>query len=197
MSFKLIVISPPKTHRNEISILCNLFENGLQILHVRKHGLSRQELRNYIDKIPSKFHKRLVIHSHYSLLKEFNLKGIHLTERTRIKSIPSWFDPKKHTLSASFHSINSLERIQRKYDYVFLSPIFNSISKKKYKGAFTEADLKILLKKQRNVIALGGIEPGVLKKIQELKFAGAAALGFIWENKSPLGADLKLISKIK
>jgi len=197
MSFKLIVISPPTDHAHELKLLCRLFENGLQVFHIRKPGLSKKDLRKYIEEIPSRFHRRLVIHSHPTLLKEFELKGLHLTERTRIKKVSSFYGPKKHSLSASFHSIAAINKSKRRYDHVFLSPVFNSISKKNYRSSFTELALEIFLKEHRNVIALGGTEPATIKKIQELGFAGAATLGFVWESKDPPRAYQQLISKIK
>ncbi len=197
MSFKLIVIAPPASVKNEIKIICKLFSNGLQALHVRKPLFSKTELHNYLLQIPTAFHKKITIHSHYTLLKAFNLKGVHLTERARKKKLPSSYNPKKHSLSASFHSLKDIHNSKRNYDYIFLSPIFNSISKKNYKSSFKEADLKEFLKTNKNIIALGGVTSATIKKTKKLNFKGAATLGFIWENEDPVKAYKQLASKIK
>ena len=42
------------------------------------------------------------------------------------------------------------------YDYVFLSPIFDSVSKQGYQAAFEPAELRALLPAPCPVIALGG-----------------------------------------
>lgn len=197
MSFKLIILTAPSSLKNEEKLICNLFDNGLLMLHVRKPNFSKNKLKNYISELPAKYHKRIVIHSHYSLLKEFNLKGIHLTEKSRKKKLSAGFNPKKHSLSASFHSISDIQNYKRKYDYVFLSPIFNSISKKGYGSNFTEPELKEFLKKNKNIIALGGVSPATIRKLKAMSFYGAATLGFVWENKNPLKAYKQLVSKIK
>lgn len=197
MSFKLIVISPSTHLKNELRDISALFSAGLKIFHIRKPGLSKSELRDYIQGIPKKYHKRLVIHSHYVLLKEFDLRGIHLPEKNRKKKLPDSFDSKKHHVSASFHAMVDVERNKRKYDYIFLSPVFNSLSKKNYKSAFAKEDLIPFLKAHKNVVALGGIEPGTLLTANILRFKGAATLGFIWESKDPVKAYRQLASKIK
>src|ERR1700757_3897381 len=107
MSFKLIVITPEKTSSREIALVTSLFENGLQLLHVRKPQATENELRDYLKQIPKRFYKRIVIHSNYKLAKEFDLKGIHLTEKARKeKRINSSFK----IVSTSFHTtINVLK----------------------------------------------------------------------------------------
>jgi thiamine-phosphate pyrophosphorylase len=187
----------PSPVKNETKLICNLLNNGLQILHVRKPEFSKTELKNYLAGIPVNYHKKIVIHSHYSLLKEFNLKGIHLTEKSRKKKLPAYFNMQKHSLSTSFHSIKEIQSSKRKYDYIFLSPVFNSISKKGYKSNFTEQELKVFLKEKKNIIALGGTIPAVMKKLKRMNFKGTAALGFVWGNKNPLKAYRQLASKIK
>ncbi|HWY38863.1 MAG TPA: thiamine phosphate synthase [Bacteroidia bacterium] len=195
--FHIILLTPEGYHDKEIHILNELFLAGLDTLHVRKPGFSKQKLRDYLAGIPRRFHKKTVIHSHYSLLKEFDLKGIHLTEKTRRKKLPVFFNRKKHALSASFHSIHDVKSSRRKYDHIFLSPVFNSISKKNYKSIFDREELTGFLRNKNNITALGGISDKNIKLVKQMGFAGAAVLGFIWENKSPRQAYKKLASKIK
>jgi len=61
------------------------------------------------------------------LLNEFNIKGIHLNEKNRREGILEKFY--SDIRSTSFHSIEDLVADKSKYEYVFLSPIFDSISK--------------------------------------------------------------------
>jgi thiamine-phosphate pyrophosphorylase len=197
MSFRLIVITPPATLKNEVDLVEQLFKNGLQTLHVRKPGMSRSAFRAYLGQFRQQHHRRMVIHSHYSLLHEFSLKGAHLTEKSRRRPLPAAYRPKLHTLSASIHSVEELNRLRRKYDYIFLSPVFNSISKKGYESSFTETELLAACSGEAKVIALGGTSPATISRLQKMNFAGAAALGFIWENSEPLLAYRKLVSKIK
>jgi thiamine-phosphate pyrophosphorylase len=195
MGFELIVITLEQNHPKEIETITSLFELGLQRLHVRKPNANTEELREYIQCIPKHFHKIIVIHSHYELTKEFNLKGIHLTEKAReLKSKGNQYK----IVSTSFHTTKDILKSRRKYEYVFLSPVFDSISKQGYKSNFKLEDLKSFLKSNKNkVIALGGINQQNINQAKEMGFSGAAVLGYIWGSKNPIENYKKLLSKIK
>jgi thiamine-phosphate pyrophosphorylase len=197
MGFELIVITSPTTIPDEAKLIIDLFKVGLKKLHVRKPGFSKKELEEFISRIPKKYRRRLVLHSHYSLASQFSVGGIHLTERTKTKSLPPAYNKRKHSLSASFHSLNDIVRARRNYDYILLSPIFDSISKAKYKSAFRLEELEVFLHKHSNVIALGGIDHKTLRLAQLAGFKGAALLGYIWQSRNPVKAFEKLRSKIK
>lgn len=195
MSFELVVITSEKDFPKEAEVICNLFTKGLKTLHIRKPNASLNELRDYISNIPKPFHKRIVIHSHYQLAKEFKLKGIHLTEKARKVKFRA-NDLK--IVSASFHSTTDILKSRRKYEYVFLSPVFDSISKQGYTSNFTNDELTLFLKKtKQHVIALGGISDKNIQAVKKLNFSGTAALGYIWESKNPLERYKKLFLKIK
>jgi len=190
--FLLLVITPEKDHPKEIEIITSLFENGLKTLHVRKPDFTEDELRAYLQEIPKKFYKKIVIHSHYKLSSEFNLKGVHLTEKNRKQKIRN-----VKVTSASFHSMVEILKSRRKYEYIFLSPIFNSISKQGYKSNFDLDELESFLKRKKNVIALSGINTKNIEIVKQMSFAGAALLGAIWEDKKPLVVYQELVSKIE
>ena len=183
MGFRVIVITPEKNHPKEIELITFLFEGGLKILHIRKPNFSEDEFRTYLQQIPKKFYSKIVIHSHYKLAKEFSLKGIHLTEKARkLKRINTSYK----IISTSFHAIEEVLKSRRNYKYVFLSPVFDSISKQGYKSNFNLKELKPFLEKRKNIIALGGIDIENIKSIKQTGFAGAAVLGSIWESKNPV-----------
>ena len=75
---KIIVISNPVNINGEFEFLNQLFSLGLEYFHIRKPGFNYSDLRNYIKDIPSKYHNRIILHSHFELLNEFELKGIHI-----------------------------------------------------------------------------------------------------------------------
>ena len=73
------------------------------------------------------------------------------------------------------------------YDYVFLSPIFDSISKAGYKSSFTEEMLKDASSKgiiDKKVVALGGVTLDMIPYLKELNFGGAAMMGGVLLNKA-------------
>lgn len=197
MSLKLIVISPPIIHSEEVLQVYRLIESGLKKYHIRKPGISKKELERYILSFSKKYRRKLVLHSHYSLAKKYDLGGIHLTENTRRKKLPASFNAKRHSLSASFHKIAEAEKRADRYDYIFLSPVFDSISKAGYTARFKEAELIELNKKHKNIFALGGVTPSTISKLSKLGFRGVASLGYIWEGKDPVRNYKRLVLKIK
>lgn len=192
----IIVISSQKTVANEHEILRQLFENGLLTFHLRKPGYKKKQLKQYIDRIPVKYHNRVVIHSHHDLIVKYNLQGIHFNSKKRKKSIAaSWkkyrFRRKKPymTFSTSFHKLVNIDSFSGKYNYVFLSPIFDSISKKDYQSGFSKYSLDNAIKYSKyDVYALGGIDETKIHEILELGFSGAALYGHIWTNENPVQA---------
>ncbi|HXD94336.1 MAG TPA: thiamine phosphate synthase, partial [Bacteroidia bacterium] len=85
---------------------------------------------------------------------------------------------------------------RRKYEYVFLSPVFDSISKTGYKSNFDLENLKPFLKKHKNVIALGGVNTKNIELIKQVGFSGAAFIGAVWQNKNPAKSYKELVLKI-
>jgi len=84
-------------------------------------------------------------------------------------------------ISTSFHELHDVIHNEENYEYVFLSPIFNSISKKGYNAAFDMDELKDALTKcTHSVIALGGMDKGKQEIVRKLGFAGMGVLGAVW-----------------
>ncbi|MFT2008927.1 thiamine phosphate synthase [Pontibacter sp. 13R65] len=188
---KLIVITTPVPFAGEIPLVCQLLELGLETLHVRKPGFSYQEMQNYLNEIPLPYHSRLMLHSHHELAQECQLKGLHFPVAARATATTI---PKQQLLfSTSFHKLGELYQPQPLFDYAFLSPIFNSISKVGYQAAFTpEAVQEALQKATVPVVALGGVSVDKLAAVREMGFAGAAVLGAVWQAAEPVKAFLEL-----
>ena len=183
----LIVISPEEDLNNELSILNQLFEAGLECFHLRKPTKNKEEVVAYLNQIDAKFHKKIVLHTFHELVNEFNLKGIHFSENMRIQHIdhPSQYFINLNmfgkTISSSFHEIKEVENCYFEFDYHFLSPVFDTISKENYHGRnfnVTEVD--------KDIIALGGIASENINQIKELGFKGAAVLGSLWNAENPV-----------
>lgn len=92
-----------------------------------------------------------------------------------------------HSKYLKFHSIKELEGCNEKYDYAFLSPIFNSISKAGYKSNYDLRVIKGFLKnRNEKIIALGGIDEDKIDAVKNLGFQGIALLGAIWQSENPV-----------
>jgi thiamine-phosphate pyrophosphorylase len=189
--FELIAVATAEELKST-TLLPPLFEAGLQTLHLRCQTWDLARFSALIKEIPAEYHSRLIIHSHYELANEFHLKGIHFTEKSK-QSIPSIDFVKSYPglqLSASFHSLAELKENTFAFEYVFLSPIFNSISKSGYCSAFQPWELVTFLQQYHKdtstkVIALGGIQASNIMDIHKIGFDGAALYGTLWESENP------------
>jgi thiamine-phosphate pyrophosphorylase len=198
---KLIVVTPPDFFEDECNHINRMFEQGLPILHLRKPGFNNNAMSGYLDKIASKYHTRIVIHSCYELINDFNLRGLHITganieDKKRV--IGQYKSREGLSVSASYHELKDLNNYNPGIDYVFLSPLFDSISKKNYTAQFNHAELKDALKKTKmDVIALGGLKLENVHKVKELGFKGMAFLGAVWDTTDPVKSYLVIQDKVK
>ncbi|MBR0324552.1 MAG: DUF554 family protein, partial [Selenomonadales bacterium] len=100
---------------------------------------------------------------------------------SRCPHLPDGF---KGGVSRSCHSLEEVVRYKDQCDYVFLSPIFDSISKEGYGSTFPEETLQEAYKQgiiDSKVIALGGIKPEHAPYLKANGFGGMAYLGYVWE----------------
>ena len=190
--FDLLLISPEQELKDEIKVVIELFNLGLSTYHLRKPTWKKEELQGWLKDLPKEFCNRIVLHSHFELSEIFELKGIHLNEKN--KPLASQLKSYK-IISSSFHSLEDLKASNFPYQYVFLSPVFDSISKAEYKTHFDIAFLGKSLGeiKQQNpampkVIALGGINAQNISKLKSAGLSGAALLGAVWQSENPVEA---------
>lgn len=177
----IILISNPAPVIHEHEIIGQIFDDGLEIFHLRKKEFQEKEMRAFIEGIPQKYRGRIVLHSHYHLAAEYELKGIHVPA-DYAGGMPVG------ALSVSFHSTEEIQKFGMPFDYGFLSPVFNSISKEGYKTRFNLDELRLFLNGRREkIIALGGIDEDKTDIVRNLGFSGVALLGAIWQNENPVG----------
>ena len=179
---KLILMTTPYFFVEEHQILNALFDEGLDILHLRKPNTEPVYSERLLTLIPECYRKRIVVHDFFYLKNEYKLKGIHLNHRN--PELPPKY---KGHISCSCHTPEEVMLHKKKCDYVFLSPIFDSISKEDYSSTFTKADLQALARQKvidRKVMALGGVDLENMATIKALGFGGAVILGDIWNRFS-------------
>lgn len=187
---KIIIITTPEIRQAETEIINTLFQEGLQRLHLRKPTATATQLEEYINQINPSYRHRIVLHDHHDLVRRMHLGGIHLNSRN--PQPPTWFQQeakqRQITISRSCHSIREASEQLPYSDYIFLSPIFDSISKQGYQSAYTAEELQqaaaqgILSEK---TYALGGITLNNLPTLHRLGFQGAAILGDLWSRPTP------------
>ena len=175
---KLIIVTTPTFFVEEDKIITALFEEGLDILHLRKPETPAMYAERLLTLIPEKYHKRIVTHEHFYLKEEFNLMGVHLNTR----------NPKEpHDYSGHIsHTCHSVEEVKSKkhfYDYVFMSPVYDFITKEGIHSGYTAEELRKAGKEKiidNKVVALGGITLDNILDIKDFGFGGAAILGDLW-----------------
>ncbi len=183
----VILISPEKDIKDEITILNQLFEVGLEFYHFRKPEKDYQQHCDYLNQIDSKYHNRIVVHYFHELINDYNLKGIHFQEQKRrdcIDTPSNYFQNLTmfgKTISSSFHDPEELIACDFEFDYHFLSPIFSSISKEGYEGKGFDVNTIDKL-----VIGMGGVTTSNLNAFTKLGFKGVGVLGGIWKSTTPI-----------
>ncbi|WP_288097242.1 thiamine phosphate synthase [Hydrotalea sp.] len=191
----LIVITPPENTSNETEMIHQMFQLGLQRLHIRKPNASIEDYHKFIEKIDPSFYPRISIHAHPELIKSFTSIGYHCTGTTlqNPAKMASVFSNAPRIISASFHSWKELENNNHPFEYIFISPVFNSISKSGYTGNINISDiqatrLKITTQKKvcPKIIGLGGISETNLHLLFNAGFDGIAAIGSIWLMPNPV-----------
>lgn len=202
---QLFVITPDKPADKEHAIVNELFKCGLDRLHLRKPSFDRDAYINYISNIIPEFHDRIVISGCFELYHEFKLGGVHLNSHFRVS--PSVWkivsDIPGNAISTSFHSWTEVIENTFPYNYVFLSPVFDSISKVGYNAAI---DLNAVNETRqacmvnRNycpaIIGLGGVGMNELPILKKTGFDGAAMLGSIWQAKDPVAEMIKVLKLV-
>lgn len=174
---KLIVVTTPTFFVEEDQILTALFEEGLDILHLRKPETPAMYSERLLTLIPQKYHKRIVTHEHFYLQEEFGLMGIHLNRRNPTEP----HDYSGH-VSCTCRTLDELESKKRFYNYLFLSPVFDSVSNPR-PAAFEPDELRQAKRDgliDSKVMALGGIRLERLTLLKDLGFGGAVIMGDLW-----------------
>ena len=184
---KWITITSPEFLSGEATFISKLFLQGLDLLHLRKPEASLEAYKQLLLQIPEQWHSRIVLHEHFELAEEYKLHGIHLNRRCSVT--PNAYHG---SISCSCHTIEEVITQKDSKDYVFLSPIFDSISKVGYHADFSPTLLKQAAIENvidEKVIALGGITANNIPLVKEWHFGGVALLGDIWKRMSDPQVD--------
>lgn len=186
---RLAVITEATFRPDEAEIIPRLLSGGIDRVHVRKPGAAEADLRRLIESLPTELYPLLTLHDSLPLAVEYGLGGVHLNGRN--PTVPEGF---QGLVSRSCHTLDEVAAC-REEDYLFLSPVFDSISKSGYRAAFPEAMLRDAAVRGllgARVWALGGVRPDLLPQVRAYGFGGAALLGSVWRDTSEEGLRLTL-----
>lgn len=175
---KIIAITTPKVIDEDAYIIKSLLDRGIDTVHLRKPESSISECRRLLATLDAQYRANIVIHDYPELYSEFSLRGIHINRN--ITTLPEGYNGLK---TRSCHSLEEVVRYKSEYDYLLLSPIFDSISKVGYRSTFNEDVLQRASTSgiiDSKVIALGGVTLDKISYLKGLNFGGAAMVGAIY-----------------
>lgn len=194
---KLIIISPPDTISHEAETINALFDEGLQVYHLRKPGWSAMEMEFVVSRINPQHLDRVSLHNNHVHRTDWGIARLHFPEKERLKMPEELFEDfaKHSTLSTSVHSPEGLISLSKSFSYTFGGPMFPSISKPGYQSAVTWNKNSVTKQQGMKLIALGGIDENNIVDVISSGFGGAAVLGAIWQSENPVG-KYKLLRSI-
>ena len=192
---KLAVITTPAFFGGEEELVRRLFDSGLERLHLRKPGATREELARFLDSLRASDRARIVLHDHFRLCLRYGCAGVHLNSRN--PSLPAELEGV--SVSRSCHSLEELGTWKENCNYLFLSPIYDSISKEGYGSAFPREELEKARESgllDSRVYALGGVSLEHIDELRGLGFGGVAVLGALWQSSDPVACLRALLSAL-
>lgn len=180
----LIAITPPYFYEGEAGAITNALGRGFSRVHIRKPESSREEMTRLLTAIPNELRHKISLHDHHDLAKQFGIGGIHLNKRN-----PLMPDGWQGILSASAHSPVEAKRLMSDFgdrlNYLFLSPVFPSLSKPGYMPKFSYDEFASVAGPK--VYALGGVTTDKLQLLEKTGFGGSALLTDAW--RKPFDMD--------
>ncbi len=173
-----IIITLPYVCSNEAEAIGALFAAGAEMIHLRKPEATADELRGLMGTISTSLMPGVSVHYNEAAAREFSAGGFHAFINSACAGDCS--GGMRQSLSA--HTFAEMETSQGKVDYLFISPIFNSISKQGYAGRWTCGEIEAELAKgfSCGIVALGGIDATNIANVRDMGFDGAALLGSVW-----------------
>ena len=118
---KLIVITRPEYFVVEHLLIHELFNEGLDILHLRKPEGDASMCERLLSMLSESERKRIVIHDNFELKNKYGLYGIHLNKRNSAK--PYGY---KGNVSCLCNSFDKVRECKHDMKYVMLGSVFDN-----------------------------------------------------------------------
>lgn len=179
---RILAITTPRVEDDDVRLIRGLIRCGIDTLHLRKPDATVDDCRSLLQELTEHERKRIIVHDYPELYDEFSLKGIHLNGKVRC--LPEGYTGSR---TRSCHTFEEVIRYKDACDYVFLSPIFDSISKVGYKAGFSKEELQEASAQgiiDEKVVALGGVTFDSIPYLKHLGFGGVAMIGALYNAKA-------------
>jgi thiamine-phosphate pyrophosphorylase len=181
----VIIVSNPTALKNEAVHINELFNQGMQLFHLRKPTFTLNQMEELLKQVEPKNYHLISLHQHHELAEKYNMKRIHFPEfrrkETNETELQKWKE-KGFTLSTSIHDLEEYKNLSDIFDYVFYGPVYASISKPDYKPKLD--GLPKLKQEERKIklIAIGGVDADKIMTLKDAGFDGVALLGAVWNS---------------
>ena len=175
---KLVLMTKPAFFVEEDKILATLFEEGLDDLHLYKPGSAPVYAERLLTLLPDDYYRRIYVHDHYYLKKEYGLAGIHIDAAD--EPLPDGY---KGKFTRTCMNLDLLKAAKKKSEYVMLKYIFHSQSEPDADQTFNHEDLREASRRgliDRHVYALGGMNLENVRVAKDLGFGGVVICGDLW-----------------
>jgi len=221
INFLLAVLSLPGVFPGEADCMEALLSAGLGRLHLRKPEATAEELEVLVGRLAPRWAERLVLHGPDSreLALRYGVPNVHGAVAYRDGSGYSGGGPAvdggeagramevgrapagaksdggRFVLSTSAHGWEEFSRLPQGLAYAFISPLFDSISKRGYR-----ANAGLLKRPGGELpcrpVGLGGVSGETIGQMLDYGWKGAAVLGWIWEKPQQAVNRLEELQKI-
>lgn len=189
---------------SEVDTINELFDNGIDYLHVHKPKIKKRELIEFIENINSKYHSKIVLHQHHSIAKRFKCEVIHFN----YKKFNGFFNKlflkflrlnHPNLKVCSTVSPSKLSKIDADdIEYLLIGPIFKKYSEDNVRMLFDRFKLKKWVSSTNyKCFAYGAIDYNNVEQILQLGLDGVILNSAIWRSHQPLENFKAITSSIK
>lgn len=191
---KILLYTLPYRVSDETNKINKLFNEGLEELHIRKPLYSINQLRRFIKQIEVQYHSKIVIHNHYSLIREFDLKGIHVKQsyfNNLLGKIIYFLKHKnrKYKISVSIDPLRKTKINTAYFDEVSIGPIYQKFSESNLRKRVNYFELNRIVSSLKVPFNFfGGISQDNLGYLNTMKPNGIILQTGIWKSANLLNA---------
>ncbi|GAB6981629.1 thiamine-phosphate pyrophosphorylase [Prevotella dentasini] len=174
---KLVVMTDSTFFVEEDKILCALFEEGLDNLHISKADDSPLYFERLLSLIPKAYRPYITIHQQFRLKDEYALSGIHLDRAG--DAVPPYY---RGRIGRTCSNPVLLREMKRKSDYVILDGI--GVQDGVGGPGISDYELEEIRRQKllgRHVYAMGRIGLDDIPLLRKMGFGGIVVRDELWE----------------
>ena len=200
------VMTNPYALMHEGEKINRLFESGMDLLHIRKPKLGKDDIRNLLEQIDPQYLDRVILHNRFALAGEYKVRGVHLSPSDRdnvwVKNfVVSGLRIKNPNLllSSSYSKPRSLRSLMDGLTHVLLGPVYGVQPNPQimFKKSSIEDVRKYIEKSPIPAVAMGGISLEVMPFIRQAGFQGICLQRAVWKTVNPVDSFLECISSFE